>query len=332
METKSDIRTFQEVFVSNFHNKLSFSDFVNFDVSKNITIINVRGREVIRPSEKLKSIQHFLVKNVFEYATIAQTVVFSYRKGVNIRDAVSPHAASKFFYQTDVANFFGSITKNVVERKLKTQLGNVPIADLHDYTSLILELITHQNTLPLGFPTSPSISNTCLYDFDIELAQQCEQASIQYTRYADDIILSSNDFSALEEKSPIIPQLLKDLVHSNITLNEAKTRFLRRGQKIKLLGLVVLPNGQLSIDKSNKAEIEALLHFYLSDSNRFLEYAADIKEKKTRSDIVLSHDGALAMLSGRLIGVNAMAPDYLLKLRKKYGNTVIDMFLHKSAK
>jgi RNA-directed DNA polymerase len=332
MDMNVNKRTLQEVFASNFHEKFSFSDFLELTVSDNIKATQLHGRKIIQPSDSFKRLLHFLVKNVFDYASVAEAAVFSYRKGVNIRDAVLPHSNNRYFYQTDVANFFGSITKNLVENALKTRLDGVPISDLQNFIPIILGLVTYENNLPLGFPTSPSISNICLYDFDNELASRCEKMSIVYTRYADDIILSSSDEDALKQVSVMIDSLLKVHVHPNINLNTSKTRYLQRGQKIKLLGLVVLPNGQISIDKADKSEIETLLYLYLADATQFLEYSAFIKHKKTKSDDTLSRESALAMLSGRLLGANAMVPEYVLKLRQKYGNTIIDMFLHKSAK
>lgn len=325
-------RTLQEVFNSNFHEKFLFSDLLTLSVDDNIKITQSYGRRLVQPSDRFKRLLHFLVKNVFDYASVAEGTVFSYRKGVNIRDAVLPHVNNRYFYQTDVANFFGSITKDLVEKALMTRLNDVPISDLQNFVPAILELVTYEDNLPLGFPTSPTISNICLFDFDTQLAARCEQMSIVYTRYADDIILSSNEDDALKQLAVLVEDLLKEYVHQDININASKTRYLKRGQKIKLLGLVVLPNGQISIDKADKNEIETLLHLYLLDDSKFLEYSTYVKNSKTKMGDTLSRESALAMLSGRLLGANAMVPEYLLKLRQKYGNTIIDMFLHKSAK
>lgn len=332
MPPPQNSRTFKEVFVSNFHNSFSFSDFLKLSLNEQVKVTRISDREIIQPSDSLKRILHFFVKNVFVYATVADDVVFSYRKGVNVRDAVIPHSKNKFFFQTDIANFFGSLTTSLVENALNNRLDNVPISDLPEFISTIQRLVTYKNSLPLGFPTSPAISNMCLFDFDIEMSKHCAENSVTFTRYADDIILSANDENAIRTESLKIESLLKELIDKDIELNRNKTRYLKQGQKIKLLGLVVLPNGQISIDKSDKNEIETMLHLYLSDDYRFLEYAASLKSRKAKNDMVLSRESAVSMLSGRLIGANAMAPEYVLKLRQKYGNTVIDMFLHKSAK
>ena len=332
MKTNANYRTFQEVFVSNFHDSLSFDEFLNLSVDKNIEVAQIKEREIVQPSERLKRVLHFLAKNVFDYGCIADDVVFSYRKGVNVRDAVLPHSKNKFFFQTDIANFFGSITKPLVRKSIDSGLESVPISDIHEYVDVILNLVSYKNGLPLGFPTSPAISNMCLLDFDKELLIQANQLDANYTRYADDIILSANNEEVLRQLAIRVGGLLQEFVGEEIKLNQTKTRYLQQGQKVKLLGLVVLPNGQISIDRADKIEIETLLHLYLTNDNKFLDYGMALRNKRTKTDKSLTRENVISMLSGRLIGANAMAPEYLLKLRQKYGNTVIDMFLHKSAK
>ncbi len=332
MRQSNNYRTLREVFVSNFHDSLSFDEFLSLPIDQNIEVTEIKEREIIQPSERLKRILHFLAKNVFDYGSVVNEVVFSYRKGVNVRDAVLPHSKNRFFYQTDIANFFGSLSKPLVSKSIQSGLQSVPISDIHEYADVILNLVSYKDSLPLGFPTSPAISNMCLFDFDEELLKQSNDLGLKYTRYADDIILSSNNEQTLRNQATKVNGLLKELVGEKIKLNETKTRYLQQGQKVKLLGLVVLPNGQISIDRADKAEIETLIHLYLTNDDRFLDYGLALRKKRTKTDKILTRESAVSMLSGRLIGANAMAPEYLLKLRKKYGNTVIDMFLHKSAK
>lgn len=62
MKTNASYRTFQEVFVSNFHNSLSFDDFLNLSVDKNIEVTQIKEREIVKPSERLKRILHFFGK------------------------------------------------------------------------------------------------------------------------------------------------------------------------------------------------------------------------------------------------------------------------------
>ena len=60
--------------------------------------------------------------------------------------------------------------------------------------SYILSLLcTYEGYLPQGAPTSPYLSNLILRDFDKKIQQICSSLNYTYTRYADDITISSNN-------------------------------------------------------------------------------------------------------------------------------------------
>lgn len=84
--------------------------------------------------------------------------------------------------------------------------------------------------------------------------------------------------------------------------------------------MTILPNGMLTIDAKLKVEIEVLLHFYIKDKQKFLD--------KIQTDSA----SALIKLSGYLNYINTVDQNYLNKLRKKYGASVIDMFVRGSVK
>ncbi|MCQ4912852.1 reverse transcriptase domain-containing protein, partial [Phocaeicola vulgatus] len=64
--------------------------------------------------------------------------------------------------------------------------------------------------LSVGAPSSPEISNFCLYNFDKILFEICESQNIKYTRYADDLTFSTNTKDTLFTLIPIIRRLLKE--------------------------------------------------------------------------------------------------------------------------
>ena len=92
-------------------------------------------------------------------------------------------------------------------------------------------------------------------------------------------------------------------------------------------------SGVVTIPSVDKKEIETLLYFYLTDSNKFENYfqstfcntETELGEKSLR-------ELAIGKLSGKLIAFNSMDKQYVSKLRRKYGNTMIDMFIRKSVK
>ena len=313
-------KTLQDIFTSNFHNKYIFSDFLTFDVNHEVEKLAYNKKIIYKPSSKLKAIQRFLNTCVFEFANINSDVVFSYRKGKSTLDAVKKHANNKYFFQTDISNFFDNIDESSIKKFLKSNLSKVPIKDISVYQERLFELITLNSNLPVGFATSPLVSNSCLYLFDNELHDYCLKNDITYTRYSDDIILSTSNDNALLDIEKIVKPLLNKHFDTSLSLNLAKTKHTHKGKKLKFLGLIVLPTGRITVDIKIKRKIEALLHFYINDKSKFISLVGD------------NYDSGLATISGQLNYINMIDNEYLNKLRRKYGNTVVDMFFHKSVK
>ncbi|MGZ6501196.1 MAG: reverse transcriptase domain-containing protein, partial [Bacteroidia bacterium] len=255
---------------------------------------------------------------VFDYAKINTNVVHSYRHEKSTYTAVVPHCHSKFFFQTDIKDFFHKITKQDVEKILDTALDNVPIYDIHRYKSELLNITTIDGILPVGFPTSPNISNSFLSSFDDALEGYCIKNEIIYTRYSDDIFLSSKAKDSLMSIQDIISDYLNELYEGRVKINAYKTKHTHKGSKIKILGMVILPSGKISVDIKFKQHLEILFHFYINDKDKFADYLKN------------NYQGDFSKISGQLNHINTIDKSYLDKLRKKYGNFIVDSFHHQS--
>ena len=307
----------QEAFDFVFHNKLTFIDFINLNVEQECEKL---GQKIYRPSPKLKIYHRFLNKFIFDYAKINDNIVCSYRQDKSPFDAVIKHACNKYFFQTDIKDFFNSINAVDIEEIIDKNLNDTSISDIEIYKNQLLKLTTIEDRLPIGFSTSPNISNTCLFSFDNELEAFCIDQNITYTRYSDDIILSTNYKNILEPARDFIADKLKFFYGERIEINPKKTKFTHKGGKIKLLGLVILPTGKVSVDMKMKSQLEILLHFYINDREKYADY------------LKTSYDGNPSKISGQLNYINAIDSSYLDKLRKKYGNFIIDIFYHQAVK
>jgi RNA-directed DNA polymerase len=79
--------------------------------------------------------------------------------------------------------------------------------------------------LVIGAPTSPVLSNALMYDFDQKWSQICTDYQVTYTRYADDIYMSTKLRDVL---SPLLVSLKADLVEMpgfNFSINTEKDVF-----------------------------------------------------------------------------------------------------------
>lgn len=310
------------LFDATYHGKWRFADFAGASVEANFSSKTFtqagKTRNVLVPSEKLKSFHEFLRLFLLDFLPLNKDVVFSYRKGFSAYDAVARHAASKSFFVCDIADFFPSIRRPRVKSTLFTAMDLCPIQDLGNWVDRIVDLVCVDDRLPVGFSTSPAISNAVLMAFDTSLQNYCTSKGLVLTRYSDDIIVSAQDSAALKGIQEQVAASLQDAVKGEFSLHPGKSRFLHSGTKIKLLGMVLLPNGIVSVDASVKNEVEVLIHFYLRDRDKFANRAEGDQRK------------AEARLSGLLNYVNTIDQAYLDKLRKKFGVAVVDYFLHRS--
>lgn len=310
-------RTFEQAFNAVFHDKEIFEEFLSLEVEKEVEKIVIENkikkqrRLFFRQSEKLKKYLRFVDRVILRNLAKNIDVVHSFTKEKSTLTAVNAHSKNDYFFQTDISSFYDSITKDDVLRILKRDVDLIPISDLVDYIDFLSSIMTYDSTLPIGFSTSPQISNAFLFEFDGELNEICKKRDVVYTRYADDIILSGMKLSHLEDMANIIDSLMLKLFSGKISLNKGKTKLTWKGNKVKILGLTILPNGVVTIDKKHKNIIETLLHLYTTDINKFESHLSTMDGFNKRS------------LFGLLHYANSIDQQYIGKLQRKYGSLAV---------
>ena len=315
-------RPLHQLFDAMYHGKYKFEEFLELKPEEHYSLIRWKSRTIYKPSKQLKEFHSFLGGFLIEHLPVNQVVSFAYRKGASLLQAVEPHAHSRAFYQADLERFFESITSDLVRSVLVR--ADSPVADLAEHMHHILGLLTIDGTLPIGYSTSPTLSNACLLGFDERLAAISKERQWVYTRYADDIIISGADRRSIGDASDVIEDCLSVSLGDGFRLNPSKSKLTTIGRKVKILGLVILPSGAVGLDRDVRSRIESWLHFYVRDRPRL----AKIFEEERSEGM---EDG-LQRLSGLVSHAFAADPRYIEKLRGKFGTTVIDSFLRRSAK
>lgn len=120
---------------------------------------------------------------------------------------------------------------------------------------------------PQGFPTSPAISNFVMgIYFDKLATDYCKENKLKYTRYADDITISSKDYIDKKKVSEVITYMYKLIASfrkdkhdkTKISPNTKKTAVHRGKARRKVCGVVV--NANRSIQRSKVMKFRAQLH------------------------------------------------------------------------
>lgn len=315
-------KSLQDLFNAVYHGKFDFADFIGGQVESHYDVViagpSGHRREIVRPDRALKAYLTFVKAFVIEYLPINEDVVFSYRKGFSAFDAVAKHAHGRHFFQADIAAFFPNIDRGLIRRTILAAKEQCPVLNLEDTIERILDLVCVDDALPVGFPTSAPISNAILLEFDNDLAAFCRGRDLVFSRYSDDIVVSGQSKDALQGIEEEIQDRLSRLVSDRLWLNQGKSRHFKVGGKVKILGLMILPNGVITIDSKLKSEMEVLLHFYLSNRQIFVE--------KNGGD----EESGADKLTGYLNYAKSIDPAYLAKLRRKFGATSIDILMHRT--
>lgn len=162
---------------------------------------------------------------------------YAYAKKKNIVMCVNKHIRGSVFFKTDIHEYFGSIS----EERMLNRVLQLPLmkGDAED-VALVTKACFYQGSLPIGFITSPMLSDLFLVTLDRKYA---ENKLVTYTRYADDFIVSASGENAQKDLVAFRLQLEQDLADLDLELNRKKT-YIRRlnipGDAIHVLGLNIV--------------------------------------------------------------------------------------------
>jgi len=252
-------------------------------------------RTIFHPSRELKALQRWLLFNVIESWPV-HSAAQAYRPDASVRKNASLHANNAFLLKLDFDTFFPSISRDDVAAYLERG----PAARLrwnHRDIWTFTSLVCHRNQLTIGAPTSPALSNALCYELDVRVSAWASALGITYSRYADDITLSCNQRNVLRDAPDFVAAVLPTLyVPRRLRLNDTKTRHLSRKNRVVITGLIVTPQGHLSIGRAKKREIRSKIHSYAS---------LDVAEKRS--------------LAGLLAHAIHVEPDLLNRLIIKFG-------------
>lgn len=235
--------------------------------NKYVYTFKFKGKWQIAPKWQLKILQKILKDYLTQCYSGDDNIsknATAYIKNKNISYNLDRHQGNSYFFTTDFKNFFPSIYKSYTEHILSIRLINESIESLN----YINEIIYYKDRLQYGFPTSPIISNLIMKDFDISLEQKLneilENNNIQYTRYSDDITISSRYKIDKQTIKKTIQELI-DSSYSFLKLNDKKTRYFEKyAHKPHITGLIPLTHRN-TIGKKRYNEIKLNINLLIKN-------------------------------------------------------------------
>lgn len=209
---------------------------------------NGKSRQIKSPRVFLKTIQYWLNDYLLS-ALPLHPKCMAYIPGESIHDNAARHAGQNYVGCIDIVDFFGSISHDALIGFLSK--NGFAIGAAH----AISRLVTVDDSLPQGAPTSPLISNAFLFEFDVWASKLTEKVGLNYTRYADDIFVSGED-------KPLIQKVLfafeSRLFKYGLKVNSAKTRVVHKSDRQVVTGLVV--NSFPNISREKRRLLRSMEH------------------------------------------------------------------------
>ena len=125
----------------------------------------------------------------------------------------------------------------------------------------ILRACSLHNALPQGAPTSPLLTNLIMVPIDYTIYKELGN-SFRYTRYADDMLISSRVKFNPTQIIYILQNILKE---TPLRINNEKTHFKSKAGANWNLGLMLNKDNQITIGHEHKRVMRAKINNFLSD-------------------------------------------------------------------
>jgi len=215
-------------------------------------------RDICIPSAALAACQRFLNREVLAKASTSPHC-YSYA-GRNPVDCARIHVGCRWLLKLDVVRFFESISEREVYR-VYTGLGYQPLVafELSRICTRVYPEESPRYTrprwrrkkkhkfysdvrvghLPQGAPTSPRLSNLVCEHLDKDIAALAAERGFVYSRYSDDLQLSTGAKSSRKEMLDMVQAVGQLLRKHGLRPNAAKTHIAPPGARKVVLGLLV---------------------------------------------------------------------------------------------
>jgi len=183
-------------------------------------IVRYRDDDNGKKAKELHKCISKCLKRVYSYSDNS----YAYKEGEGIKTCVTKHLSSIGFVKYDIKKFFDSIPIDKLVSKMMKEL-NIQ----ESYTGNLRRIIracSYDDKIPLGFVTSPILSDMYMKDIDDNISTKIKDVDYKYTRYADDMLISSNKAISECEFCELDNFINKLLSKNSLTINKKKSQYI----------------------------------------------------------------------------------------------------------
>mgnify|MGYP001810597657 CR=1 FL=1 len=266
-------------------------------------------RQIFHPSKETKVLQYALMDLFLNNIPISDCAK-AYKKGIKspLLSNAKIHAPYKYSIHIDFKEFFPSIKPDDLVNALKNEGFIFSEKDITLLKNILFLNFRGEEFLSIGAPASPICSNIVMKMFDLQFENTATKLNGKYSRYADDILFSTDEKKECEEFYKEVSEIIRKNESPKLKINNLKTHYQSRKGKRIITGLSITPSGDVVIPREKKRYIRSLL---------LRRKYGIINEKEEK------------YLKGYLSFIRDVEPDYINNLIIKYGEDTVLAKLNK---
>ena len=220
-----------------------------FSIPKKIVINKIgknKKRIVYMFNEDEVIILKYINYLLYDYDYMFSSNLYSFRKNKSVKDAINGiqrihNLDNMYAYKVDISNYFNSVPidrllvnlKNEIDENTYNLFNSILSNNKVIYNKKVIE---EETGIMAGVPISSFLANYYLKDMD----RYFENNNIKYFRYADDILVLSNNIEELIEYKNDIH---KYLIDSGLNINPDKEYIFNPKESVEFLGFEI--NGRI---------------------------------------------------------------------------------------
>lgn len=262
-------------------------------------------RTITTPRNKTFRLILQYINEIFKSLYSPSDYAMGFTEGRSVVDNAQKHVCHNYVFNTDLKDFFPSIDKSRIWKRLQLPPFNFPDNVAHVFAGLCSmkgKRIRNGKEeiamfLPQGAPTSPIITNMICDKLDHRLAGLAKRFGLTYTRYADDITFSSPHYVYAKDGA-FMTELRRIITSQSLVINEKKTRLQKKGGRQEVTGLIV--SNKINVSQQYIRALRSILYIWekygLAVANsKFLP-----KYKKEKGYVKKGNPNIVNVLDGKL--------------------------------
>jgi hypothetical protein len=225
-----------------------------YRVAKSETKSDGSTRQTFDARPRLKAVQIKIKERILQRVIFPPYLHGSLR-GHSPRTNAATHVHAKITFAEDISNFFPSASRALVQRSWVDLFGFSK-----DVATVLTALTTKDGGLPQGAVTSSYLANLVFWDYEPGLVKILTSRGLRYSRYVDDITVSSKIRLETAEMTYVVAQIYGMLLHHGFKPKRSKHEITTAAQSMQSTKLLHHTRVSLPVVRRNnvRAAVYAL--------------------------------------------------------------------------